>query len=129
MFDLSHVPPATALPVFALAFGSIALFALGGHLFKYLRGKDVIVAPRRTDLGERQFQDDAEEWRLGKAIFANHCPDCGEQENFYQGPQRGLAVQLYCANPKCRHGFEVSNYGNGIVWAERVENGPDQFYR
>lgn len=111
--------------MFALAFGAVALIAIGGHLLGGKR-KGLITAPR-MDTPPPPL-DDSLEWKLGRAIYENRCPDCGAVENFYQGPQHKLRVELYCANPKCRHGFLVSNYGDGKVWAVRSYNGPNHLY-
>jgi hypothetical protein len=123
MFNFNHVPPEQALPIFALLFAGITLYAVVG---RWLAPKPLIVAPRITDRPPPP-KNGREEWRLGGYIKTSICPDCGG-EDFYEGPRGGMNVNLFCSNSKCRHGFNVANFGDDGVWAERIHDGPDRLY-
>jgi hypothetical protein len=121
-FSINGLPPQQALLAFGLF---LALFA-ALIVFKRVQGKPKIIAPRlpKSAMAEKP---DKEGWRLGKYIFSNVCPDCGN-EDFYEGLGNGKSVCIFCSNPECRHGFNVLNFGDGDVWAERINNGPDRLY-
>jgi len=120
MFSI-HGPPEQVFPVFGILFALIVLYAIIGR-----RYKPKIRADRVTDW-PRPPADDNEGWRLGTSIYLNKCPDCGK-EDFFEGPRHGQTVDVFCADRECRHGFNVWNFGDGAVWAKRIENGPDRYY-
>jgi hypothetical protein len=119
--SLEGLPPNQVLLVFGIIFAAIVLYAIIGR-----RYKPKIRADRLNRSG-MPAKNGSEEWRLGGYVYRNMCPDCG-QEDFFEGPREGAKVSVFCANPKCRHGFLVSNYGDGDVWAVRTFNGPDRYY-
>lgn len=61
---------------------------------------------------------------FGMKIHRGFCPRCACEE-FFSGPP-GV---IFCGNENCRAGFKVWNYGDGKVFAEQTENGPDHLYR
>jgi hypothetical protein len=66
--------------------------------------------------------------KLGAILQKGICPDCGSKEGFYKGPEGGMSVNIFCANPKCRSGFNYTNmFHEGH--AERIQNGEDRLYR
>lgn len=65
--------------------------------------------------------------KLGASIMKGVCPDCGSKEGFYRGPQGGISVNIFCADPKCRSGFNFTNmFGEGH--ADRIGKGEDRLY-
>jgi hypothetical protein len=57
--------------------------------------------------------------KLGASIMNGVCPDCGSKAGFYEGPSGGMSTNIFCANPKCRQGFNFTNmFGTGH--AERI---------
>ena len=119
MFDVTHISPTGFL--IAIAF-LIVVIIVG----RFMAKNDTIRIPR-VKLS-RDINDNAEEWKLGSSIAANTCPTCFEQ-NFYSGPSASDSTVVFCGNSNCRAGFRVWHYGNGLVWAERIdEKGPDSLY-
>lgn len=43
-----------------------------------------------------------------KGILQRHCLYC-DGEDFYIGPQGGLSFNIYCANPGCHAGYNVTH--------------------
>lgn len=44
-----------------------------------------------------------------KVLQRGECPFCGGRE-FYEGPQGGMSINIFCANPDCEAGFNVSGF-------------------
>jgi hypothetical protein len=62
--------------------------------------------------------------KLGALIMKGVCPDCHSLAGFYQGPSGGASTNIFCANPKCRQGFNFTNmFGEGH--AERIHKMPE----
>jgi hypothetical protein len=60
---------------------------------------------------------ETEAGKIGAAIMNGHCPDCGSKEGFWEGPQGGASVNIFCVT--CRQGFNFTNmFGEGH--AERI---------
>ena len=62
----------------------------------------------------------------GEFIKKTICPICRDSDGFYEGEVPGL---VYCGNRHCRCGWQVFNYGNGVVWAERSGSASKFIYR
>jgi len=123
-FDFSHVPPAQFFTVMAVFVAGLAILIAAVKVLKL----DRITAPRAPranmpDLYGKQWQ-----WTAGTAILNQTCPACRQETRFYSGPARHPWVIVYCGREDCRAGFQVTNYGDGAVWADRAEDGPDRLY-
>jgi hypothetical protein len=70
-------------------------------------------------------RDDEEADAWARSIIANHCPDCGNY-GFIPGPSGGLAQNLFCANPACRSGFNVTLTGGRCVLCRRIHKGGEK---
>ena len=120
---LKDIPPNQMLLMFALAAVFLAIVII---VARQMAKGETIHIPRHV--GQLPSGDmDREEWAFGEAIGLGFCPDC-HQEGFYSGPSANMAVTIYCGNPDCRHGFRVTNYGRGLAWGERIDDGPDRLY-
>jgi hypothetical protein len=64
---------------------------------------------------------------LAESIRANRCPDCGNF-GFLLGPRGGLARNIFCANPTCRSGFNVTPRGGQVLYCHRIAKGGEERY-
>jgi hypothetical protein len=64
---------------------------------------------------------------LAESIRANRCPDCGNW-GFLLGPRGGSARNIFCANPACRSGFNVTARGGQVLFCHRISKGGEQLY-
>jgi hypothetical protein len=64
---------------------------------------------------------------LAESIRANRCPDCGNW-GFLLGSRGGSTRNIFCANPKCRSGFNVMPRGGQVLFCYRISKGGEQLY-
>jgi hypothetical protein len=119
--SLNGLPPNQVFLAFGIIFGFIILYAIIGRRYKPKIRADRIPKDKMPP------PTDVDGWRIGTSIYLNKCPDCG-QEDFFEGTREGQTVNVFCANRECRHGFNVWNFGDGAVWAKRIDNGPNRYY-
>jgi len=50
---------------------------------------------------------DTAEGKLYIQIAKGKCPSCGSK-GFYEGPHGGLCINIFCMNPACRQGYNVT---------------------
>jgi hypothetical protein len=111
--------------------GVLAVFQLSNYFLSPRRD----LSPKEYPHGGRVVEGfsgrelkDTPAGKLGASIMNGVCPDCGSKEGFYQGPQGGISTNIFCANPKCRSGFNFTNmFHEGH--AERIQNGRDEYYK
>jgi hypothetical protein len=58
---------------------------------------------------------------IADAITRGYCPDCGRR-GFVLGPQGGNAINIECANIKCRSRFNVALFGGKVMFAHRIDS-------
>jgi hypothetical protein len=64
------------------------------------------------------MSDDEEQ--LADTLSSGHCPDC-KQRGFVLGPMAGHAINIECANVKCRARYNVALFGGNVMFAQRIE--------
>ena len=64
---------------------------------------------------------------LAESIRINRCPDCGNF-GFLFGPRGGSARNIFCANPTCRSGFNVTPRGGQVLFCHRIAKGGEERY-
>jgi len=84
-----------------------------GHLFDRRRRPYIVPV---TDGTPRANQE-------GSCLRSGICPKCHEDDFYIDG------CYVYCANRDCRAAYQVVNYGKGQVWADEIEQAPDEIYR
>ena len=63
---------------------------------------------------------DNKEDALRVMITRGHCPDCTGR-GFVIGPQGGNAINLECANLRCRSRFNASFFAGNVIFVHRID--------
>jgi len=53
-------------------------------------------------------------------LTAGNCPTCGKR-GFVLGPRGGQAINVECANLKCRVRFNVVTYAGRVMMAQSID--------
>lgn len=99
---------------------AIACVGFGIALFEYLRTRK----ERKRTPQQGVLVSETDEGKLYAELAADMCPDCGHR-GFYEGPSGGMSTNIFCMNPKCRSGFNVTPV---VEIAERIHKGDLSMY-
>ena len=95
----------------------IKLIALWAAIACLIAGVYGVFRTRQRRAAVESLSDEQKLFRQ----LADGCPACGKQAGFYNGPEGGANVNLYCANAECRQGYNVAP---PIGWAQKIGRKP-----
>jgi len=74
--------------------------------------------PRIVEVRSSKNGEDLTEYERHLMTLIFQCVDC--ESPLYEGPSGGCSTNFYCLNACCGSRFNLSAFGNQLVFAERI---------